>query len=177
VMDAEKIDLADECVDGVLCRFGLMLMARPGDAVRGARRVLRPGGHIAYAVWGPPERNRWMTILGKAMAAAGHEVPGGTIENGGPFCLAGADRNRHLLESSGFHHVYVEVLIDVLCFEDFDEYWTVQSQVSGPMGAYLSHLPDGEAGAIRDELRPLMTAFESNGGYEFPSVVLGASAR
>ena len=41
VMDAESMDLDDESVDGVVCRFGYMLMADPLAALKETRRVLR----------------------------------------------------------------------------------------------------------------------------------------
>jgi SAM-dependent methyltransferase len=176
VMDAECIDMADECVDGVLCRFGLMLMARPFDAARGARRILRPGGRFAYAVWGPPQENRWMTILGIAMGAAGHGVPGGgPFDYGGPFSLATPQLNRDLLDETGFRDIQIEKLVEVLHFDDFEDYWAVQSRVSGAMGQYLSGLTASEASPIREALRPLMAPFQMGTGYAFPSVVLGAS--
>jgi SAM-dependent methyltransferase len=55
-MGAERLDLPSDRFHRVLCRFGLMLF---GDSVAGARemwRVLRPGGRVAIAVWGPLER-------------------------------------------------------------------------------------------------------------------------
>jgi len=39
VMDAEKMDLETESVDGVLCRWGYMLMSDPGEALKETRRV------------------------------------------------------------------------------------------------------------------------------------------
>jgi ubiquinone/menaquinone biosynthesis C-methylase UbiE len=48
-LDAEQLDLRDESVDGVLCRWGYMLMADPGAALSETRRVLRPGGRLQLA--------------------------------------------------------------------------------------------------------------------------------
>ena len=53
-MDAQQIDLAGDSVDGVICRFGLMLMPEPMRAITEVRRVLRPGGRFAYAVGAGP---------------------------------------------------------------------------------------------------------------------------
>jgi ubiquinone/menaquinone biosynthesis C-methylase UbiE len=50
VIDAERIELHDDSVDGVLCRFWYMLMADPAAAFAETRRVLRPGGRLALAV-------------------------------------------------------------------------------------------------------------------------------
>ena len=57
VMDAERIELEDDSVDGVLCRFGYMLVPDPAAACSETRRVLRPGGRLALAVWRGSDRN------------------------------------------------------------------------------------------------------------------------
>ena len=44
VMDAERIELDADSVDGVICRFAYMLMPDPAAALAETRRVLRPGG-------------------------------------------------------------------------------------------------------------------------------------
>ena len=54
VLDAESMDLDDDSVDGVVCRFGYMLMADPAAALKETRRVLRDGGPLAFAVWQDP---------------------------------------------------------------------------------------------------------------------------
>ena len=46
-MDAEKMDLEDDSVDGVICRWGYMLMADPAAALAETRRVLRDGGRLS----------------------------------------------------------------------------------------------------------------------------------
>ena len=42
VLDAERMDLETDSVDGVLCRWGYMLMIDPAAAFADTRRVLRP---------------------------------------------------------------------------------------------------------------------------------------
>jgi len=58
-MDGEKLDLPDASFDAVLCRLGLMYMPHPVTALREWRRVLRPGGRVAVAVFSTPDRNSW----------------------------------------------------------------------------------------------------------------------
>jgi ubiquinone/menaquinone biosynthesis C-methylase UbiE len=62
-MDAEKLELADASFDAVLCGLGLMYMPDPAQALREMRRVLRPGGRIAVAVWGERKRCGWSHVL------------------------------------------------------------------------------------------------------------------
>ena len=62
VIDATKIELDDDSVDGVLCRFGYMLMTDVEAALSETRRVLRSGGKVAFAVWGSPERNPFFMV-------------------------------------------------------------------------------------------------------------------
>ena len=71
VMDAERLELEDDSVDGVLCRFGYMLMPDPEAAFDETRRVLRPGGRLALAVWRSPERNPWISLAGRVLVERG----------------------------------------------------------------------------------------------------------
>jgi SAM-dependent methyltransferase len=66
-IDAERIELDDDSVDGVLCRWGYMLMADPATALAESRRVLRTGGRLSLSVWGAAERNPWASLPAQAL--------------------------------------------------------------------------------------------------------------
>ncbi len=81
VLDAERIELEDDSVDGVLCRWGYMLMPNLAAALSETRRVLRPGGRLALAVWSGPERNPWVSLAGRMLVERGHVTPLGSRES------------------------------------------------------------------------------------------------
>ncbi len=101
VLDAERIELEDDSVDGVLCRWGYMLMPDPAAALSETRRVLRPGGRLALAVWSGPERNPWVSLAGRMLVERGHVTPS---DPGGPgmFTMASEERTQGLLVDAGF---------------------------------------------------------------------------
>ena len=176
VVDAQQIDLADASVDAVLSRFGVMLTPEPPRVVRGVRRVLRAGGRFAYAVWGPPERNPWLTTLVGAVLERGQAPPGDPFGPAGPFSLAAPDANRKLLEAAGFADVGVKEIAGAMRFDSAEEYWAVQSEVSGPLAMLLTSLPPGEVDAIRAALEPKLAPFRSGDGLSLPSLAIGVSA-
>ena len=62
-IDAEtSIDVEAASLDGVLCRWGYMLMADPESALRETRRVLKPGARVALAAWTGPDDNPWSVL-------------------------------------------------------------------------------------------------------------------
>jgi ubiquinone/menaquinone biosynthesis C-methylase UbiE len=51
VIDAQQMDFDDASFDGAICRWGYMLMPDPATAFKETRRVLKPGGRLALAVF------------------------------------------------------------------------------------------------------------------------------
>ena len=62
-LDLDDLDQPDQSYDVVLCREGLQFALDPARAVAEIRRVLRPGGRMALAVWGPRARNPWLAVV------------------------------------------------------------------------------------------------------------------
>jgi ubiquinone/menaquinone biosynthesis C-methylase UbiE len=105
-LELEWIDLETASVDAVLVRWGIMLTVDPPTAAREIRRVLRPGGHAALAVWDARERNPWALIPGTALLELGHTEPPDPNAPG-PFALAEEGRLAELLRDAGFTDVEV----------------------------------------------------------------------
>ncbi|MEO8967642.1 MAG: methyltransferase domain-containing protein, partial [Solirubrobacteraceae bacterium] len=105
-LELEWIDMDAASVDAILCRWGIMLIVDPAAAATEIRRVLRPGGRAAFAVWDEPARNPWATIPGRVMIELGHSEP---PDPGAPgmFTLAPPGRLSELLQSAGFAEVTV----------------------------------------------------------------------
>jgi ubiquinone/menaquinone biosynthesis C-methylase UbiE len=59
VMDAEALGFRAGVFDAVLCASAINLLPHPEEALRGFRRVLRPGGTLAVAVFGADLDRRW----------------------------------------------------------------------------------------------------------------------
>ena len=158
VMDAERIELDDDSVDGVLCRFAYMLMPDPAAALAETRRVLRPGGRLALAVWGAPERNPWVTIGFGQLVERGH-LPAPDPGAPSAFALASDERTRELLEAAGFTSVRTEEIPVRFIFRDLDEYSTFTTDTGGPAAPILQRLPEDERDALTDAapcgVRPL----------------------
>src|SRR6201996_5863271 len=105
-LELEWIDLPTADVDAVLCRWGIMLVVDSETAAREIRRVLKPGGRAALAVWDRPALNPWTTVAGDAMVALGFAQPPEPGEPG-MFKLAGDGALQGLLEGAGLVDVVV----------------------------------------------------------------------
>jgi SAM-dependent methyltransferase len=177
MMDAQAIDLPDTSVDGVLSRFGLMLVADPRRVLQESLRVLRPGGRLAYAVWGAIDRNPWITLLVGALLQHGHTPGGDPFGPGGLFSLAEPEHNSQLATDAGFADIGVEEVSGAMQADSLDDYWGFQSSISGPVATLLATLSQDERDAIRGAFNAAAEPYRVSDGYRLPfcAVVLHAT--
>jgi SAM-dependent methyltransferase len=174
VLDAERMDLDDDSVDGVLCRFGYMLMADPAAALGETRRVLKDGGRLAFAVWAAPDKNLWAAIPGMVLVGRGHMPP---PEPGAPgiFAMADPDRISELVTGAGFGEPQIEQVPVKWSYDTTEKHWEMTIKLAAPIAAVVNGAPDEEREAIRTQVAGLVDE-QLAGGADIDGLVHVVSA-
>jgi ubiquinone/menaquinone biosynthesis C-methylase UbiE len=175
VMDAQDMDLEDDFVDRVLCRWGYMLMADPAAALAETRRVLRPGGGLALAVWREPQRNPWVAIAGRLLTERGH-VPPPDPYAPSMFAMASDELMRELLEGAGFVVERLEDIPLTFRYETIDDYVASARDTGGTFARAWDEMSEEQRREFTAALTEAFAPFAVDGGYALPGVSFGAAA-
>ena len=102
--DAGRLPFASASFDAVLCQFGFMFVPDKAVAFREARRVLAPGGLLAFNVWDSIQTNPSMRIVQQTISSyLGHEPGFFDI----PFALHDRSLLRDVVQSAGFEQIEI----------------------------------------------------------------------
>jgi SAM-dependent methyltransferase len=174
-MDGEHLDLPDASFDAVLCRLGLMYMPHPATALREWRRVLRPGGRVAVAVFSTPDRNPWGAVPA-AIIRRRAQLPPPVPGQPGPFGLGGAGVLEGLFRDAGFADAQVRAVPVPHRAATAAEYVAVAREAFGGFNAMMGRLPVEERESVWNEVEAAMREFESPAGFEVAGECLVAAA-
>jgi SAM-dependent methyltransferase len=162
-LDAEWIDLPTASLDGVLARWGYMLLADPEAALRETRRVLRPGGRVALAAWTGPADNPWNAVPSEELRAVGALEPV-DLDAPGMYALRDPDRIGALLDDTGFTDVVIEQIDIASRFADLDEWWDIQLDVSLTLATAVGSLTPAQRDDLRDAIDARLAAYVAPDG-------------
>jgi ubiquinone/menaquinone biosynthesis C-methylase UbiE len=137
-MDAEALDFPEQSFDVVLSRWGLMFLPDLPEALRRMYRLLKKGGRLAAAVWGPPPKVPFISV---AMGAVRQQLqapppPPGML---GPFSLADVTVLEQALKEAGFTGVRSEPLTLTFEWASAENYTNFQQDIAAPIIAMLAN--------------------------------------
>jgi len=160
-MDAEALALPDASVDAVLCSLGLMYLPEPAQALREMRRVLRPGGRLALAVWGDRARCGWQAVFGIVDAEVTSEVC--------PlfFDLGQQDTLAHLCAALQFETVQQRRVAVTLEYAD-GVAASDAAFVGGPAALAWAHFDAAVRARARTRYLEAIAAWKHGAGYRVP---------
>jgi len=168
--DAEALPFADASFDAAVCGLGLMYVPDPVKALCEMRRLLRPGGRAAAAVWGARQRCGWAEIFPITDARVASEVCPMFFQLGTKDMLA------HALAAAGFTEIRSQRLQTTLHYATPDEALGAVFR-GGPVALAYSRFDEATRRAVHAEYLDSIAAFRAGDGYQVPGEFVVAAAR
>jgi SAM-dependent methyltransferase len=175
-MDAEQLELADASFDAVTCACGLIFFPDAHRALTEMRRVLKPGGRVAIAVWDEPSKSPFVTVGGGAVSQFHAPTPPNP-NSPGAFRFAKPELLERFLRDAGFGDVTVRSVAMPIEFGSIQEYWEVFTECAAGIKTKISTLSKEDQVKLRRLVDELAAPHMVNGRLQLVATPLCAAAR
>jgi ubiquinone/menaquinone biosynthesis C-methylase UbiE len=160
--DGTALDLADASVDRAFSLLALNFMAAPARAIAELRRVTRPGGVVAAAVWDFSGGLVYQRIFWDTAAALDAEAARARARHfSSPLTRAG--ELAAALRAAGLREVAEEALTIRMNYADFADYWQPIANAPGPVGDYIKRLSADRLETLRGALAEAYGSGQADG--------------
>ena len=175
-MDGENIAVTDAPFDSVLSRVGLIFFPDQEGSLRSQARTLRPGGYVGAIVYATaPECRFFSDPVGIIRRHA--ELPPPAPGQPGPFSLGAPGVIETLFERAGLVEVEARKIEAPVNLESAAECLRFEQESFGALHQMLGKLSVADQAAAWIEVGEALSAFESNGRFEGPCVMIAAVGR
>jgi SAM-dependent methyltransferase len=176
VMDGEQLSLAGEPFDAVLSRVGLIYFPDQLGAVEHQVAALRPGGHVGAIVYATAEECRFFSDpVGVIRRHAA--LPPPTPDQPGPFSLGAPGRIEALFEAAGLVDIQVRKINAPVILPSAAECLRFEQESFGALHQMLGKFDEAAKAQAWAEVGAKLSAFETNGRFEGPCVMIAAVGR
>jgi SAM-dependent methyltransferase len=176
VMDGEQLSLVGEPFDAVLSRVGLIYFPDQLGAVEHQVAALRPGGHVGAIVYATAEECRFFSDpVGVIRRHAA--LPPPAAGQPGPFSLGAPGRIEALFEAAGLEDVQARKINAPVVLPSAAECLRFEQESFGALHQMLGKLDDAAKARAWTEVGEKLSAFETNGRFEGPCVMIAAVGR
>ena len=177
VCGADALPFADNSFDAAVCRFGAMFFPDTLAALREVLRVLRPGGRVAFAVWGPPEHNPFFTVT-RSIVANYFPPPTEDEDAPGAFRYAAPDKLAALWREAGALEVHEEVFaFHARAQMRAGQFWQFQCELSDTLRGKIAQLSAAEIAEIERDVAAAAEPYFPHDAMDIPAQVLLVTGR
>jgi len=163
--EAEDLPYKDNSFDAVISQFGLMLFSDPKVAVKEMRRVLKPGGQLAVAVFDSLEKLPAYGVMARVYDRMVDKKVGNALRL--PFSMGDTDELCSIFESAGLNSTAIRTLEGEAYFSSARH--MVLADVKGWFPFAQIFLEESKINDIVEEAETLLGPFMTpDGAVEFP---------
>jgi SAM-dependent methyltransferase len=170
--NAETLELEAGSFDAAVSRLGLMLMARPLEALRRMHHALRPRAVACSLVFGRLERNPCISILMQTACRHAGLPPRDPFLPGGLLSLGKPGLMDDLFAQAGYGEVATTSLDAPFRMPSSKAYIQFVREAGSPVQQILSRLSPAAADAAWADMEQAVRQFDTQGGWEGPNELL-----
>jgi len=175
--DGEELEAEPESFDAATCRWGIMFMPEPLRCLGRVHSALKPGGRVAFAAWGPPGRNPFISLPAMVLGKYLETPPPNPMLPGGVFSFAAPGKLESTFVEAGFRDVRIDGLeLPMAEFDSGEEYWQFQREIAGPLATLFAQLPPAVQETAAREIAVAAAGGDPNGRVSLSGYTLVASA-
>lgn len=161
--DANALEVPEQPYDAILCRWGLMFMQDLKTTLQSFHALLKPGGRVVAAIWGPPEDAPALS-MGNRIVLSALDLPPPNEGAGTPFALSDVDAATKTFGESGFRDLSGEWLPVTYTFESVDEFIQFRRERSKPLEDRIAHFPSAKRDAAWQKVAEAARTFADTAG-------------